>query len=395
MDIRPYQQQDRTEAMKLEIRLRAHDTSLSFPIIDRADEVDFEQPSQIQLIVAADDAGIHGGYYMRCDHYRIAGIPHQLFYFGYPISEGVVNKRYAALGLQLQIDIEKRAQLAYGLGGGGMDSQVNQLKQRGGWSARNIPCLLYINQPEKVLRELPSLHRNGMRSLAAKTLACSRAGKLSLTAAKLMRSFGNSRRNHKEAYEIVETMPHWIDEFYERCAKSYNLLSRRDRKALDVRFPNSSSLLSRGIVREGGKNLGWFVTLEQIHNKEHFFGNLKVGLLADFLAHPKDAMAITRAATDHLLRAGCDMIVCNACHASWIQALRKCGYFRGPTNFPFLASPKLTGILSPLEDTLENSHIVRADGDSIDAMLPLQRSQPTLSMAQDVNWQQPQQLKVA
>jgi hypothetical protein len=56
--------------------------------------------------------------------------------------------------------------------------------------------------------------------------------------------------------------------------------------------------------------------------------------------------------------AGCDLLVSNQSHPAWISALRRQGFFRGPSNFvlalsPPLAAARAAGCL----------HFNRADGD--------------------------------
>lgn len=370
MEFRPYRPTDQPAALALTERLQAHDPSLSYPIPETSCSSLCTNPSEVQLIVAVDNEGIHGGYSMRCDHYCWRGEPVLLYYFGYPISEGLFNKKYATLGLQLQRDIQKRAQLAYGLGGGGIQSRVNQLKIRGGWSAEEVPCFFYCHRPRRVVENLPALHRTNVRSFLAKASARSGLASAAVGTANYVRSRSSRHFSKKTSYKLVSQFPEWADRLYEQSLAEYDLIARRDRTTLDLRFPVDAPFLQRGIVRSRSRNVGWFVTLEKIHNKPQHFGDLKVGLVADFLAPPEHVGKTLWAATEQLRRADCDLIICNASHSYATDSLRQVGYFQGPSNFPLLVSPKLGKKVSPLAETLANSHLVRADGDSIEAMLP-------------------------
>ena len=372
MEFRPYHPIDKPAALALRQRLQAHDPSLSFPIPENNHPDLCTEPSEVQLIVAADSDGIHGGYSMRCDHYRWQGKPVLFYYFGYPISEGLLSKQYATLGLQLQRDIQKRAQLAYGLGGGGIQSRVNQLKIRGGWSADEVPCFFYCNRTSHVLEQLPALQRGKTRSTLARILAKSGLGAAGVAAFNFLRSRKSESFNQKTNYQIVSQFPEWVDTLYEQCSIEFDLIARRDRTTLKKRFPIDAPHLNRGIVTSRSRRVGWFTTLEKIHNKAQYFGDLKVGLIADFLAPPEHVDKVIWAATQQLRQADCDLIICNASHSSAVGALNSTGFFQGPSNFPMLVSPQLGKRLGNLSNTLARLHIVRADGDSIQAMLPAQ-----------------------
>ncbi len=372
MEFRPYHPTDKSAALALRQRLQAHDPSLSFPIPESNHATLCTEPSEVQSIVATDANGIHGGYSMRCDHYRWQGEPVLLYYFGYPISEGLLNKKYATLGLQLQRDIQKRAQLAYGLGGGGIQSRVNQLKIRGGWSAEDVPCFFYCNRTSRVLEQLPALQRSKTRSTLARILSKSGLGAAGVAAANGLRSRKSESYNQKTSYQIVSQFPEWVDTLDEQCSTEFDLIARRDRVALENRFPTEAPYLHRGIVTSHSRRVGWFVALEKIHNKTQHFGDLKVGLIADFLAPPEHVNKVIWAATQQLRQADCDLIICNASHRNAVAALNSTGFFQGPSNFPMLVSPQLGTRLGALSNTLVRSHIVRADGDSVQAMLPAQ-----------------------
>ena len=94
-----------------------------------------------------------------------------------------------------------------------------------------------------------------------------------------------------------------------------------------------------------------------------YFGNLRVGTLADCLAPPENASAVVRAATAVLEKRGVDLIISNHSHAVWGNSFRSAGYLLGPSNFIFAASKPLAERVGPFETNQNLTYIMRGDGD--------------------------------
>jgi hypothetical protein len=74
-----------------------------------------------------------------------------------------------------------------------------------------------------------------------------------------------------------------------------------------------------------------------------------------------------RAATAFLEKTGIDLIVSNQSHQAWRRAFERNGFLKGPSNFIFAASKKLTALLPLLQENSDTFHITRADGDGLPA----------------------------
>jgi hypothetical protein len=70
----------------------------------------------------------------------------------------------------------------------------------------------------------------------------------------------------------------------------------------------------------------------------------------DCLAIPGEEPAVIAWAAHHLARRGVDLIVTNQSHESWCGALAANGFFAGPSNFIFAASPGLAALLEPFDE---------------------------------------------
>jgi hypothetical protein len=99
-----------------------------------------------------------------------------------------------------------------------------------------------------------------------------------------------------------------------------------------------------------------------------YFGDLKVGTLADGFGRVADAPALVAAGIHHLAETGVDIIVANFLHAAWARACRRSGMIAGPSNYNLFVSPG-----GPLlcEDSCppEGIHVARGHGDGLNALV--------------------------
>jgi hypothetical protein len=95
-----------------------------------------------------------------------------------------------------------------------------------------------------------------------------------------------------------------------------------------------------------------------------YFGDLKVGTLADGFGRVADAPALVAAGINYLAETGVDIIVANFLHSAWAQACRRSGMIAGPSNYHIFVSPggSLLG-----EDSCppEGIHVARGHGDGL------------------------------
>ena len=136
------------------------------------------------------------------------------------------------------------------------------------------------------------------------------------------------------------------------------MVGSRDAATLNVLYPSHSERFIKIRVGEG-----WAVLLDTQMRKHKYFGDMRVGTIADCFASPRDAHSVVRAATAVLEQRGVDLIVSNQSHSDWCAALRATGFRAGPSNFLFAASKKLMALLGSLEDNFGRIHLTRGDGD--------------------------------
>jgi hypothetical protein len=237
-----------------------------------------------------------------------------------------------------------------------------------------IPFFFRVENKRRFLQLLPALHRNALRSKVSTVLAWSGLGAVALSAAGQFAVARTRFTARGVDYEIVPTLHDRADEFDRSTRADYSLVAVRNQDCIAKIARPSLPGVSRAIVFEDKRPIGWFVTVDRVANKANHFGELRVGLIGDFLAAPEHARKVLAAAVRHLRSCNADLIVCNASHAAWSRGLRALGFWKGPSNFPFLASPSLARRLPDFPASIATYHLTRADGDGLDLYLAPQAS---------------------
>jgi hypothetical protein len=303
----------------------------------------------MELFVALEEGAVRGGYILRRQRFSLSGETVPVAHYHFPISEGVVNRAYATLGLRLVRDALAREPLLYALGMGGWQHSLPQMLKRLGWRMCAVPFHFKVVHPFRFLREIGALRTTPLRRLILDAAAYSGAGWLGL---KMM---GHARRVPGTSCEIAASFNGWADEVFQQSRSGYPLLAARDARTLDQLYPAGDPRFLR--VRAAG---GWAVLLDAAMQGHKQFGNIRVGTIVDCLAPIEDAVTVIRAATRTLERRGVDLIVSNQIHGAWCEALAGAGFRRGPSTFLFAASPALAALIPEAEDG--ELHNNRGDG---------------------------------
>jgi hypothetical protein len=94
-----------------------------------------------------------------------------------------------------------------------------------------------------------------------------------------------------------------------------------------------------------------------------YFGDLRLGSIADCLAAPKNAQVVIQAASQFLQERGVDLIVCNHSNSAWNAALKGNGFLAGPSNFILAASKPLAERIGSFDSNKNQLFFMRGDGD--------------------------------
>lgn len=284
-----------------------------------------------------------------------------------PVSEGIVDARYAPLGLRFFRDMQKRQPLLYSWGHGGEEARMLQLLRSMKWHFHATPFCLRVARPFRFLSESRYLRSTPARRLALDLLAWSGLGWLGLrllSGAMTIRGVAMGRPGRRDLdVEIFEEFGPWADTLWQECLDAYQVIGLRDARTMNALLPRGG--WPPGIrlrVRRGERTLGWAVVMDNALREDARFGNMRVGTVIDCLARPEDAGAVIRAATDFLLGRGVDMIGSNQAHPGWVRAFEQNGFTILANRRYFALSPALYDALSPFEAISSGLHLTNLDG---------------------------------
>ena len=316
-----------------------------------------------EFFVALDNGVVRGGYALKMQDFLFPdGQVRFIGYYHHPISEGIINKAHAAIGMLLLRDAMQRSPLLYCLGMGGYDRPLPRMLIRLGWTHCPVPFFFRVLSPTKFLRQMQTLRESSTRRLAMDLAAFTGAGWLGSTLFQGYRRLTAPGTKQAEAREVPtfgdETQSLW-DEARLTCL----LTAVRNRETLRTLYPQSETHLTRIEVQRDGKLIGWTVVGER--RKDAKYGSMRVGSVVDCFALPGESLPVVQAATAKLARQGFDLIVTNQSHEDWCRAFKAAGYLTGPSNFLFAASKPLAALLAPFDQIRPRMHFTRADGDGL------------------------------
>ena len=309
--------------------------------------------------VLSDGSAIRGGYILKSEQVFIGEQSFSVGNYQLPLSEGIVDRKYAMVGVQLIKDALGRQPRLYCLGMGNTARPLPRLLSKLGWAVTKVPFLFRIENARNFTREISWLRRGaGARFLldfARNTGTL--AGFVGLT--RLRRRVFGPRIPADASFAEVPDFSEEIDELFFAVRGDYGLMCDRRAAAMRERLPANDSKLFRIVLRRSGNVAGWVVvSISQLSGHTQF-GNMKLGCVVDGLAAPTDVGLLVREACRRLEAAQCDLVVSNQTHPAWIRGLRRQGFFHGPSNFVLALSPPLAACRA----SVSSAHFNRADGD--------------------------------
>lgn len=309
--------------------------------------------------LALSEGVVHGGYILNRQEFLFHGEPRRVAHYRLPLSEGVLDRAYAGVGVQMLRSALRTEPLLFALGMGGADRSLPRMLRAMGWRLTPVPFYFRVLNAGRLLRELPLAGASRARRLGAVLARWSGAAGLGFSAAQAVRK----RACRGAAAEPEREFADWSDALWQRCHGRYRMIAARDSRALNALYPAADERFHRLRVMRDGSPAGWALVLDTAMSGDRHFGGLRVGSIADCLALPEDAGAVIAAAAAWLERRGVDLIVSNQSHAAWRAALERAGFLRGPSNFIFAASKELARLLEPFDSAQDEIHINRGDGD--------------------------------
>ena len=297
--------------------------------------------------LAVEDAHMRGGYVLGRQRFWLQGKAVDVAHYRLPVVEGLgADRTYATLGLQLIRHALKQQPLLYALGMGGFHQPLPRMLKALGWNLRAVPFLFKVNRAGRFLRNIQVLRTSPARRVAMDLAADSGLGGLGLWL--LQRRLRGS-----SAGEVMGSFTPWAEAIWSGSFAEYGALASRDSVRLDEFYRHAA------VIRLKVGTAGWAVVLDTQMRGDKYFGDMRLGSIADCLAAPAKAAVVMGAAVRFLEQRGVDLIVSNQLHPAWVAAVRGCGFREGPSNFIFAVSKGLAELIPAGAEV----HMNRGDGD--------------------------------
>ncbi len=366
--IQPYRQEHESAVREFNARLTQSqsDPHLTFSqsAIPRWLPPTSDSPVWNEYYLALESGLVRGAYGLKQEMIFVRGKGLQrIACYHHPLSEGIINRSYASVGVLLTRDALARQPFLYALGMGGVDRPIAQMLKALGFSLTTIPFFFRVLKPNKFLREMQALRQKAWRASLMNLAAATGTGWVAIKSAQKLKNLSSRPGNF--VVEEVSEFSGWAGDLWNSCKESVSMATVRDANTLRRLYPASLNSVKRLRVSRNGIPIGWAIV--GLRRKDAKFGEMRVGSIVDCWASPENAPAVVRAATESLEKDGFDLIVSNQSHHAWCRAFETGGFLKGPSNFVFGASKKLTELLQPLDENRPSFHITRADGDGLPA----------------------------
>jgi hypothetical protein len=366
MQIVPYSENEAAAVLAFNTRMRQANAPSGFLLPEtsrtRTPTPNSRPPFHQTHYLAVEGDNVRGGFILREQPTWMNGKIHHTHNLQSPLSEGIINKKYAPVAMYMLKYIQREADLAFAVGMGNIQNPLPRLLKAFGWSIRPIPFLFRVNRVNRFLRELQLLRATPLRATLSEMATLSGVGWLSLQllqSARLLRRFQSSGLT----IEQVSSWGQWADELWDQFKVHCSFAVVRDRTTLDMLYPLANSKILCYLIRKDSHPVGWATVLNTQMENHKYFGNLRVGTILDCVAIPGYEGATATLASEMLGRLHADLLITNQSHANWVRAYRKAGFLPAKSNYLLAVSRASTEELSLAHDSHHQIHLTRGDGD--------------------------------
>ena len=364
LKIVPYSPAQQQAVERLNAKLANAGSGWSFPPRERPTDVE-RIPAWDESFVATEDEEVYGGYILKHRRFLLEGHPVDFGALQLPLSLGEVDSAFAHVSVALLFDAIRRTPYLYSLGLGSEKTQYARLLSAAGWQHVTVPFFFDVKSANRFAREIrlprdKASMETALRILGRTRLAGAALGLRRRVVSRSSRASGASPPLH--ARELA-TFDGVADALFSKSADAYILVADRGEQALRYIYPPEESGFLRLAVQREDEVVGWAVVLDAEMRDNKYFGNMRVGSIADCFAAPDDAPLVVAAADAYLAHRGVDIVVSNQLHPVWCDSLKMTGYEQGPSNFFFYFSPELAERLDAIPAWQDVVHINRGDGE--------------------------------
>ena len=277
-----------------------------------------------------------------------------------PVSLGILDKKYAFVGVRLIQESINKNPLLFSLGIGGYDVPLAKLLKTLGWKISKIPFLFMVINWNRFFKHIKYKKNNFLYRFLFKIVQVFGLAYVMTFISNIINNYRFYYSSREYSYEHVSVFDNSIDHIWENNKSLYDMISVKTSKQLnDLYSPIFLETLHRLIIKENNKIVGWAVVMNSDLNDHRYFGDMRLGTIVDCLATSGKEKQIIIQASKYLLDSDVDLIVTNQSYSKWIDSCKNVGFFEGFSNFLLALSPKLRQLK---KDNL-NIHILRGDGD--------------------------------
>lgn len=342
-------------------RMEAHGVGREFLLPEHAPVPRAELPVRRDQMLLLDGCDVHGGYLPQVQEFRIAGRIVDALGYQVPLSEGVIDKRFAPVGMVLIKHALRRTPYIYTVGMGGIDTPLPRLLKGMRFYVRLVPFLFRVRHAPAFLRQIQSLRASRFRRYGAALLAFSGSGALGIA---MLQRRAWRRGSRRVEIEPVEEFGPWADVLWDRLKDQHAVCAVRSASVLNQIYPPGGRFHKIRAVA-GGEIVGWAVATESAFRNHKYFGDLRVGTIVDTFAASDYMEATARAAARVLAERDVDLLITNQSDCRWVAAFRAAGFLSGPSNYGVSLSPEALRLSQEAGLSDQHFHFTRGDGDGI------------------------------
>jgi hypothetical protein len=280
-----------------------------------------------------------------------------------PLSEALIDPKYALLGLRILKFMERQGTHLFALGMGSESRPFPRLLKSAQWTLSQTPFLFRVVRARRALLQLQSLRTSPARRMLAAIAAQTGAGKAALSLMQYRASISAISLGDL-SIEPVQQWGVWVDDLWAACRSDCSFAVSRDLRTVRELYRLDDH--DRGyLLRRKGHPVGWMsarITRLCGHKQ---FGDLCVATLVDGVALPGAQRGSVTLVSRALTREGADLLVTNQSHMRWVEAFRAAGYLRGPSNYVLALSKQLAADIASQPGGAAKMHFTRGDSDGL------------------------------
>jgi hypothetical protein len=339
--------------------------ALLFPLPETAPLPNPNQPVpgiEFRHFVVLDDAGeVRGGYFIRSQPFVVRGKVCSVGHYNAPLSEGIIDKRYTAVGLMLLAHALEEQPLLFAMGMGGRDRPLPRMLQAMGWSILETPFHFLVLNAKRFLQNIGPLRGSTGCRVLADALALSGLGNLALKGIQMMRGRGSLDPRFQP--HTIQEFSDWADSIWRESASQYSLSAVRTADYLRFIYPSQDNHFYGVQLTQGNKPAAWVEMLDCQPRDRSYFGQMRVAALLDGVGPAAAIPSLIHCAVEAARARNADMVISNQMHHDWTASLKAAGFWRGPSNYLLALSKPLRKLLEPLDNAIPRIHFNRGDGD--------------------------------